>query len=56
MADQFDNDPASERTIVKTARQARQAERGPTMRIVLMASLGLVVAAFVIVGVRFFAS
>jgi hypothetical protein len=35
--------------IVETAREARGAERGPTVRNVLVAGTALVIAAFVIV-------
>jgi hypothetical protein len=38
---------------VETARQARGAERGPTVRNVLVWSLGLVVAAFIVVYFMF---
>ncbi len=40
--------------IVETAKEARGAERGPTVRNVLAWSLGLVVAAFIVVYVIFF--
>lgn len=40
--------------IVETAQEARGAERGPTVRNVLVWSLGLVVAAFVVVYFVFF--
>jgi hypothetical protein len=43
-----------EEPIVETAQEARGAERGPTVRNVLVWSLGLVVAAFVIVYFVFF--
>jgi hypothetical protein len=42
--------------IVETAREARGAEPGPTVRNVLVWSLGLVIVAFVIVYVLFFKS
>lgn len=42
--------------IVETAREARGAEPGPTVRNVLVWSLGLVVVAFVIVYFLFFKS
>ena len=41
--------------IVETAIEARGAERGPTLRNVLLASTGLVVVAFVIVYFAYFA-
>jgi hypothetical protein len=41
-------------TIIETAQEARQAERGPTMRNVLVASTGMIIAAFAIVWVIFF--
>jgi hypothetical protein len=40
--------------VVETAQEARGAERGPTVRNVLVWSLGLVVAAFIIVYLLFF--
>jgi hypothetical protein len=40
--------------IVKTTTEARGAERGPTVRNVLVWSLGLVIVAFAIVYVSFF--
>jgi hypothetical protein len=40
--------------IVETAREARGAERGPTVRNVLVWSLGLVVVAFIVVYLIFF--
>jgi hypothetical protein len=40
--------------IVETAQQARGAERGPTIRNVLVWSLGLVILAFAIVYFVFF--
>ncbi|MEO6781648.1 MAG: hypothetical protein ABI196_12185 [Bradyrhizobium sp.] len=40
--------------VVETAIEARGAERGPTVRNVLAWSLGLVVAAFVVVYFVFF--
>jgi hypothetical protein len=40
--------------IVETAQEARGAERGPTVRNVLVWSLALVVAAFVVVYFVFF--
>ena len=42
--------------IVETAIEARGAERGPTVRNVLVAGTGLVVAAFVIVYFLYFAA
>jgi hypothetical protein len=42
--------------IVETAQEARGAERGPTVRNVLVWSLGLVVAAFAVVYFVFFKS
>lgn len=42
--------------IVETATEARGAERGPTIRNVLLASTGLVVAAFIVVYMTYFAS
>ena len=42
--------------IVETAREARGAEPGPTVRNVLVWSLALVVVAFVIVYLLFFRS
>jgi hypothetical protein len=42
--------------IVETAREARGAEPGPTMRKVLVWSLVLVVVAFVVVYLLFFRS
>ncbi len=42
--------------IVETATEARGAERGPTVRNVLVAGTGLVVAAFVIVYISYFAA
>ena len=42
------------RQIVETALEARGAERGPTMRNVLVWSLGLVVVAMAIVWLVFF--
>ena len=42
------------RHIVETAREARGAERGPTIRNVLLTSTGLVVAGFVAVFIVFF--
>lgn len=42
--------------IVETATEARGAERGPTIRNVLLASTGLVVVAFVIVYFAYFAA
>lgn len=41
-------------TIVETAQEARQAERGPSVRNVLFWSLGLVIVAFAIVWYAFF--
>jgi hypothetical protein len=40
--------------IVESAQEARQAERGPTVRNVLVASTGLVIAALVIIWLVFF--
>lgn len=40
--------------IVETAREARQAERGPTVRNILVASTGLVVVAFAVIWILFF--
>jgi hypothetical protein len=40
--------------LVETAIEARGAERGPTVRNVLVWSLGLVVAAFVVVYFLYF--
>jgi hypothetical protein len=40
--------------IVETATEARGAERGPTVRNVLLAGTGLVVAAFVVVYIVYF--
>jgi hypothetical protein len=42
--------------IVETATEARGAERGPTVRNVLLAGTGLVVAAFVVVYLVYFAA
>jgi hypothetical protein len=42
--------------IVETATEARGAERGPTVRNILVAGTGLVVAAFVIVYFAYFAA
>jgi hypothetical protein len=41
--------------IIETAREARGAERGPTVRNVLVAGTGLVVAAFAVVYMIYFA-
>lgn len=41
-------------TIVETAQEARQAERGATMRNVLVWSTGLIVVAFAIIWFVFF--
>lgn len=41
--------------IVETAVEARGAERGPTVRNVLLAGTGLVVAGFIIVYIVYFA-
>lgn len=41
-------------TVVETAQEARQAERGPSVRNVLAWSLGLVIIAFAIVWYVFF--
>jgi hypothetical protein len=40
--------------IVETAREARGAERGPTVRNVLVAGTALVIAAFVVVYIVYF--
>jgi hypothetical protein len=40
--------------IIESAREARQAERGPAVRNVLVASTSLIVAAFIIVWFVFF--
>jgi 4-hydroxybenzoate polyprenyltransferase len=40
--------------IVETAQEARGAERGPTVRNVLVWSLGLVLAGFIVVYFLFF--
>ena len=40
--------------IVETAREARGAERGPTVRNVLVAGTGLVIAAFMVVYIVYF--
>ncbi len=40
--------------IVETAREARGAERGPTVRNVLIWSTGLVVIAFVVIYFAYF--
>ena len=40
--------------IVETATEARGAERGPTVRNVLVAGTGLVITAFVIVYIVYF--
>jgi hypothetical protein len=42
--------------IVETAREARGAERGPTVRNVLLASTGLVMAGFAVVYIVYFAA
>jgi hypothetical protein len=41
-------------TIIETAREARQAEPGPTVRNVLVWSTGLIIVAFAIVWFVFF--
>ena len=41
--------------IVETATEARGAERGPTVRNVLVAGTGLVIAAFVVIYFVYFA-
>jgi hypothetical protein len=41
-------------TIVETAQEARQAERGPTVRNVFVWSTGLVIVAFAVVWYAFF--
>ncbi|EAQ36296.1 hypothetical protein NB311A_20201 [Nitrobacter sp. Nb-311A] len=40
--------------VVETSREARGAERGPTVRNVLIAGTGLVIAAFVVVYIVYF--
>jgi len=40
--------------IIETAREARQAERGPTVRNVLVASTSLIIVAFFIIWLVFF--
>jgi hypothetical protein len=40
--------------IIESAQEARQAERGPTVRNVLVASTGLAIAALVIIWLVFF--
>ena len=40
--------------IIESAREARQAERGPTARNVLVASTSLIIAAFIILWFVFF--
>jgi hypothetical protein len=40
--------------IIESAREARQAERGPTVRNVLVASTSLLIAAFIILWFVFF--
>jgi hypothetical protein len=40
--------------IIESAREARQAERGPTVRNVLVASTSLIIAAFIILWFVFF--
>jgi hypothetical protein len=40
--------------IIESAREARQAERGPTVRNVLVASTSLIIAAFIILWFAFF--
>ena len=42
--------------VVETATEARSAERGPTVRNVLLAGTGMVIAAFVIVYLVYFAA
>ena len=42
--------------IVETATEARGAERGPTVRNMLIAGTGLVIAAFVVVYFVYFAA
>ncbi|WP_198136958.1 hypothetical protein [Nitrobacter hamburgensis] len=42
--------------IVETPTEARGAERGPTVRNVLVAGTGLVVVAFVVVYILYFAT
>ena len=41
-------------TIIETAQEARQAERGPTVRNVLVWSTSLVIVAFAVVWYAFF--
>lgn len=45
---------SSERPVYRSAREARGAERGPTVRNVLVAGTALVIAAFVIVYIVYF--
>ena len=40
--------------VIETAQEARQAERGPTVRNVLVWSTGLVIVAFAVVWYAFF--
>ena len=40
--------------IIEGAQEARQAERGPTVRNVLVASTALVIVAFVVIWIVFF--
>ena len=42
--------------IVETAIEARGAERGPTVRNVLLASTGLVMAAFAVIYILYFST
>ncbi len=40
--------------IIESAREARQAERGPTVRNVLVVSTSLIIAAFIVIWLVFF--
>ena len=42
--------------IIETATEARGAERGPTVRNMLVAGTGLVVAGFIVVYLMYFAA
>ena len=42
--------------IVETATEARGAERGPTVRNVLVVGIGMVVVAFIVVYISYFAT
>ena len=46
--------PENDTIQVKSATNARGAERGPTVRNVLVSSLGLVIVAFAIIFLTFF--